>query len=138
MQRIFPRSTILLTPTVSKEIARGINIGILGYPKIRFSRTKLDLSEKRLVRELRERKRLGLADAECIAVAKNRKCVLLTNDREVQREADSLSVNHMSLSLLLRELWRTKIITKHQVIELIKEIEEKDRIVMKNKGLILG
>lgn len=136
--RLFPKSTILLTPNVEREIKKGAKMGIVSYTRPRrFSRIKLDLSEKRLVREIRGRRRLGFGDAECIAVAKHRNCLLVTNDHEVETEADSLSVNHINLPLLLRELWRRKVVQKHQVVELINEIEKKDRIVIKNKGLIL-
>lgn len=138
LQRLFSKSTILLTPNVSKEIKKGVKLGIINFPRpARFARIKLDLSEKRLVREIREKRKLSLGDAECIAVAKYRNCLLITNDRDTEIEADSLSVSHINLPLLLRQLWKSNIMPKQQVVELVKEIERKDRMVIKNKGLIL-
>ncbi len=138
LQRPFPKSAIILTPNVYKEIKKGVKLGIVKYSQpARFYRIKLDLSEKRLIREIRERRKIGSGDAECIAVAKQRNCLLITNDHEVEAEADLLSVRYLNLPLLLRELWKSKVIQKHQVVELMKEIEEKDRVVIKNKGLIL-
>jgi len=137
LQKLFYKSTILLAPSVSKEIKQGIRLGIIPPGPIRFSRIKLELSEKRLVRELRETRRLGLADAECIAIAKYRNCLLITNDHNVETEAKSHSVSHINLPLLLRELWKSNVLPKHQVAKHMKEIEEKDRVVIKNKGLII-
>jgi predicted nucleic acid-binding protein len=137
IQRLFPKSEVLLTPSVSKEIKKGIQLGIIRSQRINFSRIKLDLPEKKLVKEIRAGRKLGLGDAECISVAKYRNCLLITNDRQAEISADSLSVSHINLPLLLRELWRNRVISKHHVIELIKEIEIKDRIVIKNKELIL-
>jgi len=136
LPRLFSKSTILLTPSVSKEIKKGVKLGIISWRPI-GSRIKLGLSEKRLVREIRERRRLGFGDAECVAVAKYRNCLLITNDRYAEVEADFLSVNHINLPLLLRELWKSNVMPKQQIVELIKEIEIKDRIAIKNKGLIL-
>ena len=92
LQRLFSKSEILLTPSVSKEIKNGMQLGIIKSQRVRFSAIKLDLSEKRLVREIRAGKKLGLADAECISIAKYRTCLLITNDRQAAIEADSHSV----------------------------------------------
>ncbi|MGH7909268.1 MAG: PIN domain-containing protein [Thermodesulfobacteriota bacterium] len=137
LERLFSQSKILLTPNVSKEIKKGIQLGIIRSQRIKFSRIKLDLSEKKVVKEIRADRKLGLGDAECIAVAKYRNCLLITNDRQAEIKADSLSVSHINLPLVLRELWKNRIISKQHVVELIKEIEIKDRIVIKNKELIL-
>jgi predicted nucleic acid-binding protein len=90
-----------------------------------------------LVRNLREGKRLGFADAECIAVAKYRNCLLLTNDHVVETQANSISVACINLPLLLRELWKSKVMSRDQVVGLIGQIERNDRMVIMNKGLIL-
>ncbi len=137
LRRVFPKSTVLVAPAVDKEIKNGVRLGILTYSQpAGFSAVKLSLPEKRLAREIREKTKLGFGEVQCIAVAKIRKCLLVTNDAEVEREADSLSIQRINLPLLLRELWKRNIMSKQQVAILIEEIQKKDRVVIKNKGLI--
>ena len=133
LQRLFHRSTIIIAPSVYKEIREAVQSGLLSYsPPARFSRIKLDPAERSLAKEIHERRRLGQGDCECIAISKQRKCLLLTNDQQAQREADSLYIEYISLLLVLRELWKTDIMTRDQTIGLAKEIEDKDKIVIKD------
>lgn len=137
LRMLFPKSKILLVPSVFKEIKKGVRLRIVTFVQPpSFSKIKLDLAERRLIEEIRKRKNLGLGDAECIAVAKHRNCLFLTNDHEAQTEANSLSVDHLSLTLLLRALWKNRVMSKDRVGKLIDEIEKKDRVVIKNKHLI--
>lgn len=132
LQRLFSKSAIIVTPSVRREIRRAQALGIIDHIRL-GEKVRLTLAEKKLVGEIREGGEVAIADAECLAVAKNRKCLLLTNDRRVQREAVSLSVGHLSLPLLLREMWRERVVPKQRVVDLMEEIEKKDRIVIKNK-----
>lgn len=137
LQRLFPRSKTLLCPAVHSEISRAVKLGIVDSIPASFSRIELASSEKRLAQEIGERTALGAAEVECIAVAKNRECLMLSNDRQAGNEALSLAVDHLSLPLLLRELWKAGVLSKAGVAKLIDEIERKDRITIGNKGLIL-
>jgi predicted nucleic acid-binding protein len=101
-----------------------------------FSNVELTSLEKSLAREIEGRTALGEADIECLSVAKSRSCLMLSNDRQVGNEAASLGVEHLTLPLLLRELWKTGVLSKAEVAKLVDEIEKKDRIAIKNKGLI--
>lgn len=71
-----------------------------------------------------------------MAVARNRNCLLLTNDRKVGKAADSVSIDHLSLPLLLRELWRSHVMPKSRVAKLMDEIETKDNVIIKNREMI--
>lgn len=133
LQRLFRRSIIIIAPSVYKEIREAVQSGLLSYsPPARFSRIKLEPAERRLAKEIHERRRFGQGDCECIAIARQRKCLLLTNDQQAQREADLLSVEYINLLLILRELWKTGMMTRDQVIGLAREIEDKDKIVIKD------
>lgn len=140
LQRLFPKSNILICPSVNLEIRKGMELGILGYSLMtrstRFVAIKLGTAEQEVARGFREDTSLGSGDAECLAVARNRRCLLLTNDRNVERTADSLSIEHLNLPLLLRELWRSDLMTKSRVAKLVEEIEQKDNLVFKGKELI--
>jgi len=134
LSRLFRKSRLLICPCVSRELKRGVALGLLTYSRPpRFSAIGLRKRERALAAEVRGRWNLGMGDAECLAVARIRNCVLLTNDRRVKNIAVSLSVEHLNLPLLLRELWKTRVLPKQRVAELMEEIERKDRVVVKNK-----
>lgn len=137
LQRLFTKASILLTPTVYRELRAGERQGIIRFALgKRFSRISLEQAEKRIVKEMVS-KGLSRGDSECIAVAQLRKCLLVTNDTDVKKEAARLSIDYVDLPSLLRMLWKSNIMSKSQVSSLMGEIEKKDSIVIKNKGLIL-
>lgn len=138
MQRLFKKSNILIAPSVYKEIRRATQLGLLSYsPSPQFSKIKLNSVERKLTKEIHARRKLGQGDCECLIIAKQRRCLLLTNDHEAQREANSLLIDYINLPLILRELWKTDLMTREQVVELVKEIETKDSIIIKSLDLIL-
>ena len=136
LHELFPKSNILLCPSVRSEISRAAKLGILDSEPASFSNVELTLSEKHAAREMRERRSLGGADVECLAVAKGRDCLLLSNDNQLGKEAISLGVDRLSLPLLLREFWKARVLSKAEAAILADEIEKKDRIVIKNKHLL--
>ena len=138
LQKLFPKSKILLCPAVHSEISRAVKLGILDSMPTGLSEVELTSSEKGLAVEIAGSAPLGAADVECLAVAKGRGCLLLSNDRQVGNKAISFGVDRMSLPLILRELWKAGVLPKTDVQMLSDEIEKKDRIVIKNKGLIFG
>lgn len=138
LQRLFRKSTVIVAPSVSREIRQAVQSGLFRYfPPQGFAKARLSPAERRLAREIGAKRRLGRGDCECIAIARYRKCVLLTNDWQAEKEAESHSVEHLNLPLILRELWKTGAMPREKVIELAGEIEEKDRIVIKDLDLIL-
>jgi predicted nucleic acid-binding protein len=138
LQRLFHKSTIIVAPSVSKEIRQAVQSGLLHYsPPSSFSKVKLSPAERKLAKKIRAKRKLGQGDCECIAIARYRNCVLLTNDQPAEKEAESHSVEHMNLPLILRELWKTGIMPREKVIELVKEIETKDRMVIRDPSSIL-
>ena len=66
-----------------------------------------------------------------------RKSLLLTNDQHAQKEASAHHIEYFDLPLVLRELWKTRIMKREQLLELVAEIRDKDNIVIDNLGLIL-
>lgn len=137
LSRLFSKSRILICPSVNLEIKKGVELGILGYsPPSHFIAIKMGTRERAMTREFREDRNLGSGDAECLAVARNRKCLLLTNDRRAAKAADSLSIDHLDLPLLLREFWRSHLMSKSRVVKLLDAIERKDNVVIKNRELI--
>lgn len=137
LHRLFPKSRILLCPSVLSETSKAVKLGILDSIPSSFASVELTSSKRSLAKGIAARTALGAADIECLSVARSRNCLMLSNDRHVGNETLSLGVEHLSLPLLLRELWKTGTLSKPDVAKLVDEIERKDRIVIKNKGLIL-
>lgn len=134
--RLFPKSKILLCPSVESEIGKAVERGLVGPVPSDFSPIELARPERKLAAEIGERPALGSADCECLAVARSKGCLLLSNDKRVRSEALSLGVESMSLPLVLRELWRTRVMRKEDVANLADEIERRDTVVIKNRELI--
>ncbi len=62
--------------------------------------------------------------------------LLLSNDRTVRGEASSRGIDVMTLPQALRELWKTGVMNKEDVVELAEEIETKDNVVFKDRRSI--
>jgi predicted nucleic acid-binding protein len=137
LPKLFSKSRIFICPSVNLEIKKGVELGLLPYSHpSQFLAIRLGAREKAMARQFREALNLGSGDAECLTVARNRNCLLLTNDRKAKKAADSLSIDHLNLPLLLRELWRRHILPKSRVVELMDEIERKDNVIIKNRDMI--
>jgi hypothetical protein len=75
-------------------------------------------------------------ERETIAVAKSRGHAILTNETHVINWCKRNGIVCWDLPRILRALWRTDLLTKAQVRELVEQIEVKDRIVFKNQEAI--
>lgn len=136
IRRLFPKSKIFLCPEVVSEIRRAAELGMVNETRYGLGATKLTRAEKAIAREIGRRPALGRADCECLAVAQFRMSLLLSNDRTVREEASSRGIDVMSLPQALRELWRTGVVNKEDLVKLAEEIERKDNVVFKGRRLI--
>lgn len=94
--------------------------------------------ETALIAKLRSKKpSLGLGQITCIVVGKCRGWIVVTNDVTAKNECERQDVKYIDLSAILRALWRERIIPQKDVEKLIDEIEQKDRVKIKNKKEIL-
>lgn len=134
--KLFPKSKILLCPSAASEMGRSTELGFTTETLETLTKVELAPREKELAREIAERPALGLADCECLSVAKIRECLLLSNDRLVRSEASSRGIETMSLPLVLRELWRSEVLKKEDVAKLVIKIERRDNMVFKQRRLI--
>ena len=139
LARLFRKTTIIISPSVSKEIRRAIRDGKLEYKSPpNFATVKLTPSERMLAKEFLNQKRLGIGDCECLAIARYRKCLLLTNDKQVQRMAEYYTVDYINLFLILRELYVTGRSSKQQVYELVTQIERNDKVRIRGSDTLLN
>ena len=70
LQQLFPKSKIILCPSVQSEISRAVKLGILDSEPANFSQVELTQSEKNVAKEMGGRTSLGGADIECLTVSK--------------------------------------------------------------------
>ena len=138
LQQLFPKSEIILCPSVQSEISKAVKLGILDSTPANFSQVELTPSERNVAEGMAGRTSLGGADIECLAGSKSRDCLLLSNDKPVGNAAISLGVERLSLPMLLREFWKAGVLQKAEVARLADEIERKDRIVIRNKHLLFS
>jgi predicted nucleic acid-binding protein len=138
--KLFPLSNLLISPTVYQDLIiakeRGYDFVeyLLSY-KPKVCQLNQDESEELMVLKEKE-KSLGCGEIESIILAKSRGLILLTNDKKALRTASRLKVDYFNLPMLLRQFWRQDVLSKREVIKIINVIEEKDRIVILNKGQI--
>ena len=76
-----------------------------------------------------------MGEIQCIAICKERKMIIVTNDSKAIDLAEKLGIGAVDLEAILYSM-RDWIGTK-ELKQLIKEIETKDRVVVLNKDKIL-
>ena len=133
--KLFPKSKVFFCPAVVSEIRRAAELGMVSETRYELSATRLARAEKAIAKEIGRRPALGRADCECLAVAQFRMSLLLSN-RTVRGEASSREIDVMSLPQVLRELWRTGVMKKQDVVKLAEEVEKKDNVVFEDRRLI--
>lgn len=138
--KLFPQSKIFVSPRVYQDLIAAKELGydfvkyvLIHKPQI----CPLNQNENEESRKLKEKdKSLGWGEIESIILAKNRGFILLTNDKKAIKTASKMKVEYFNLPMLLRQFWRQDILSKDKVINIIKEIEEKDRVFLLNKSQI--
>jgi len=83
-------------------------------------------------------KSLGLAERECISICKHRTTIFVTNDAHAIKHAHQHSVISIDLATILNGFIEFRILTKEELLHLIECIEQKDRIVIKQKNVVFG
>lgn len=132
LKKLFHNSQLLMPPAVDREIKEAIRLGYDLDVKY-IKKVKLTKEERRVVREWRNSRRfIGLGELECVAIAYKRSLIILSNDRRIKKEARSLNLLYLNLPMLLRMLWKNKVVSKNDIIRLIDEIKSKDKIVIEN------
>lgn len=142
LQKLFPRDEFFIPSSVYDEL---INAQELGYEFAKyvieselFKALTLSDEERDFVDKLQRRKSLGSGEKEAIALCKYRKYALITNDDDAKDICDKNSMEFFDLSMLLKTLWKSEIMSKEKVAKLIDEIETQDKVKIKDKERIIG
>ena len=80
--------------------------------------------------------KLGRGELESVVVCKSRNYTFAAIDRVSLGFAKSQKVRVVSLHAMLRTLWVSGSLSKEQVIDLIRQIEEKDQTKIKGSEAI--
>ena len=142
LRELFPNAMLLVPPSVYDELFKArergyefvdyiIESGILEV-------TPLNEEELELLSKLREERRsLGLGELEGISICKHREYILVTNDITAKKVCDQNRIKFIDLSMILKSLLVAEVLTDDELKAVIDEIERKDRVVIKDKGVIL-
>ncbi len=134
---------VILTPSVWNEsVTQGKALGARdagaleryaqGQP---FSRARLTRRELALVNRLRETARIGLGEAEVLAVAKSRNALAVLDEKGARSIAVSLGIPHTGTAGLLFEAFLQRLITYE---ELAQHLEYLGGILWVSSELLAG
>ena len=115
--------TALTTPQVVEEFMVGVNRGRYPPVEIPIPITELTPEEERLYRLLRAK--LGKGESSCIAVAKHRGLILLSDDYDARKKARLLGVKVSGTIGLLVLGVKKGILTLEEGNELLEKMIEK-------------
>jgi predicted nucleic acid-binding protein len=78
---------------------------------------------------------LGAGERECVAIAKDRSGVVLSNESRVAHCCRQYGIACLRLPDILRALWVEAVISKQEVREIISDLQIKDRMQFKQSTL---
>jgi len=143
LKKLFPDMNFSISTSVHNELFKAKDCGYEFVDYIMesqmFKVTPLSQEEVDFLEKLRhERRSLGPGELECISICKHRGSVIVTNDVAAKKVCDHYNIDFIDLSMLLKSLLVTNILTNEEVRELIYEIEEKDKVIIKDVDDILN
>ena len=143
LRKLLPDATFLIPPSVYGELFKARDRGYEFVDHILLSGilevTPLTKEELGFLSRLRdERRSLGSGELEGISICKHRGYILVTNDTAAKKVCDWNRIEFIDLSIILKSLLATKILTGRELGKLIDEIERKDRVLIKDKNDILA
>ena len=96
-----------------------------------FKNFNLTKEEKNLILNLKAR--LGSGEKQCLAICKSKNYVFVTNDESAIKESEKQGIDWLNLEIILVALQQEKVVSKKQLNEIIKEIETKDGVKIRNR-----
>ena len=136
LPKIFGERNLLFPPSIKADLNRSKDLMVKDISNSGILKeTKLDKQELNLSLRIHERANLGIGESECISICKFRNAVFVTNDKKAIQFAENLDIETIDLETILFAL--REIIGKQQLIELIQDIETKDKVIVVRKKEIL-
>ncbi|MBI4596591.1 MAG: hypothetical protein HY730_09505 [Candidatus Tectomicrobia bacterium] len=139
--RLFGGERIGIVPAVFEELQNGVTEGYVALKPVieNIEKSQIDLvlpGTDEILEKATLPKSFDEGERETIAVAKSRAYAILTNERLIKNWCNKAGIKCFDLPAILSALWRTELLTKEGVQELCRQIEEKDRVVFKDKEQI--
>ena len=139
IHELFLDEEVLITNGVYEEL---VHIKESGYDFVdqifNFVRnTPMGDAELSIYHSFLEHTKLGKGELQCIAVCTVRNHPFITNDRKAKNFASAKGVLTWDIPDILKSLWMAEIKSKEEVAILMRMLEQKDRMVIKNKNQIL-
>jgi predicted nucleic acid-binding protein len=137
---LFKRSNVSITPGVLAELTHSLAMGrqyaetvfgFIGGGRMRV--IALTAAETTLRDTLPDT--LGAGERESIAVAKERKGTVITNESRVAHYCHQLTIPCVRLPDILRALWTEDVVSRQEVQTMIEDLQAKDRMQFKQETL---
>jgi len=136
----FPDFEIFITESVSIELLRASQAGF-SFPN-RILRNipviSLNQDERIMLQDIPKNRSIHFGEAEGLIISKNRNAIFLTNDSRVVRYCKDNDLKVLDLRDILLLLARRRALSWEEMKDLIREIEQKDNIIIKDKSSILN
>jgi len=139
LKKIFPDSDICITNSVYTEIIRAMRLGF-SFPDKIFGTVKhiaLMEAEIECFQRFSQDRRIHAGEAEGLAIAKVRDSLFLTNDSQVVRFCEEYMIKVLDLKDVLILMGDKGIVTKKEMLDILRDIEVKDNTIIKGKEDIL-
>lgn len=139
LKKIFPKSDICITSSVYTELLRAKRIGFSFPDKIFDTIKQIALMEEEIecFRRFSQDKRIHAGEAEGLAIAKVRDAVFLTNDTLVIGFCNENEIKALDLKDVLTLMGEKKVVTRKEILDILRDIEAKDNTIIKGKEEIL-
>ena len=82
-------------------------------------------------------RRIHFGESEGLSICKNRNGVFLTNDSEVVSFCEINGIKVLNLKDVLIFIAKNNIVQKNEMMNILRDIEEKDNTIIKGKEVIL-
>jgi len=139
LSQLFGKRELSVTPKVYEELLVPLRYGY-DFPNRIFNKCRLIIPTSEEAGEfmdlLLKEPKLGGGELESIVVCKSRNYIFAAIDRVSLDFAKAQKVKAISFHAILRALWVSGNLSKKQVLDLIRQIEEKDQTKIKGTEVI--
>lgn len=139
LEKAFPHSKLYITNSVYTELMRARRMGF-SFPDRVFRKISITTLEEKEIKDFQKFSldtRIHFGEAEGLSIAKNRKAFFLTNDSIVVNFCRDEGIKVLNLKDVLVLIARKGIVTKEEMVRILKDIEDRDNTFIKNKEDIL-
>ena len=135
----FPDSEVCITESVSIELLRASQAGF-SFPDRIFKSIpviSLNQDERIMLHGMPKNRSIHFGEAEGLIISKNRNAIFLTNDIRAVRYCRDNDTKVLDLRDILLILFKKRVLNREEMNDLIRDIEDMNNIIIKDKSSIL-